>query len=63
MFVDDEKEIGISAKEIGANRASMNRTGKTRAAQGVKKKFNEYKDSHQNEITAHILAPLWKCII
>ena len=51
MFVDDD-----SAKEIGTSRARMNRTGKTRAAQGVKKKFNEHKDFHQNEITAHILA-------
>ena len=34
----------------------MNRSGKTRAAQGVKKKFNEYKYFHQNEITTHILA-------
>lgn len=50
MFVDE-----ASAKEIGTSRASMNRTGKTRA-QGVKKKFNECKDFHQNEITAHILA-------
>ena len=25
--------------------------------------INEYKDFHQNEITAHILAPIWKCII
>ena len=51
MFVDDS-----SGKEIGTSRESMNRTGKTRAAQGVKKKFNEYKDFHQNEITAHILS-------
>lgn len=34
----------------------MNRTGKTRAAQGVKKHYNEYKDFHQREIEAHICA-------
>ena len=34
----------------------MNRTGKTRAAQGVEKHYNEYKDFHQAEIEAHISA-------
>ena len=32
----------------------MNRTGKTRAAQGPDKRFNEYKDFHQREIEAHM---------
>jgi hypothetical protein len=45
-----------SAKEIGTSRASMNRTGKTRAAQGVKKHYNEYKDFLQREVEAHICA-------
>ena len=49
IFVND-----LSAKEIGTSRASMNRTGKTRAAQGVKKHFNEYKDFHHKEVEAHI---------
>ena len=44
----------MSAKEIGTSRASMNRTGKSRAAQGVKKHFNEYKDFHHKEVEAHI---------
>lgn len=34
----------------------MNRTGKTRAAQGVKSHYNEYKDFHQKEVEAHICA-------
>lgn len=34
----------------------MNWTGKTRAAQGVKKHYNEYKEFHQAEIEAHICA-------
>ena len=34
----------------------MNRTGKTRAAQGVKKHYNEYKDFLQREVEAHICA-------
>ena len=47
----------MSAREIGTTRASMNRTGKTRAAQGVKKRYNEYKDFLQREVEAHICAP------
>ena len=46
----------MSAKEMGTSRASMNRTGKTRAAQGVKKHYNEYKDFLQREVDAHICA-------
>ncbi len=45
-----------SAKEVGTSRASMNRTGKTRAAQGVEKHYNEYKDFHQQEVEAHVCA-------
>ena len=45
-----------SAREIGTSRASMNRTGKTRAAQGVQKRYNEYKDFHQREVEGHICA-------
>ena len=39
----------------------MNRTGKTRAAQGVNK-HNEYKDFHQVEIEAHIYASFMEMI-
>ena len=46
----------MSAKEMGTSRASMNRTGKTRAAQGVKKHYSEYKDFLQREVDAHICA-------
>jgi hypothetical protein len=51
MFVKSE-----SVKEVGTTRASMNRVGKIRAAQGVKKHYNEYKDFHSCEIQAHICA-------
>ncbi len=34
----------------------MNRTGKTRAAQGVEKHYNEYKDFHQQEVEPHVCA-------
>ena len=40
----------------------MNRTGKTRAAQGVDKQYNEYKDFHQAEIEAHICASFMEMI-
>jgi hypothetical protein len=40
----------------------MNRTGKTRAAQGVEKDYNEYKDFHQAEIKAHISASFMEMI-
>ena len=48
LFVEES-----SAAEIGTSRATMNRTGKTRATQGVDKHYNEYKDFHQAEIEAH----------
>ena len=34
----------------------MNRTGKSRAAQGVNSHYNEYKDFDQKEVEAHICA-------
>lgn len=40
----------------------MNRIGKTRAAQGVKKYFNEYKDFHQCEIQGHICASFMEMV-
>lgn len=36
--------------------ASMNRTGKTNAKKGPKVDFNAYKDFHNREIEAHIIA-------
>ncbi|CAH3163452.1 unnamed protein product [Porites lobata] len=36
--------------------ASMNRTGKTNAKKGPKVDFNAYKDFHDREIEAHIIA-------
>ena len=40
----------------------MNRTGMTRAAQGVEKHYNEYKDFHQAELEAHICASLMEMV-
>jgi hypothetical protein len=40
----------------------MNRVGKTRAAQGVKKHYNEYRDFHQCEIEAHVCASFMQMI-
>ncbi len=57
IFVKEE-----SAREIGTSRASMNRTGKTRAAQGVKKHYNEYKDFHQREVEGHICAAFMEMV-
>lgn len=51
MFVTD-----TSGKDIGTSRAIMNRTGKSRAAQGVNSHYNEYKDFDQKEVEAHICA-------
>jgi hypothetical protein len=45
-----------SAAEVGASRASMNRTGKTTAAKGVHDNYNEYKEFHDREVEAHICA-------
>jgi hypothetical protein len=44
-----------SAGEIGTTRASINRSGKTNAGKGAKD-YNAYKDFHDREIEAHILA-------
>ena len=51
MFYKNE-----SGSEKGTTRASLNRTGKTNAASGPKKKYNEYKEFHQYEIEGHICA-------
>ena len=45
-----------SAGEVGTSYASMNRTGKTNAAKGVKSHYNEYKEFHECEVSAHVLA-------
>ena len=45
-----------SAAEVGASRASMNRTGKATAAKGVHDNYNEYKEYHDREVEAHICA-------
>lgn len=57
MFVNED-----SARETGTSRSSMNRIGKTRAAQGVKAYFNEYKDFHQCEVQAHICAAFMEMV-
>ena len=43
-----------SGNELGTTKASMNRTRKTNASAGPKKKYNEYKEFHQCELEAHI---------
>jgi hypothetical protein len=43
-----------SCGELGTMKASMNRTRKTNAASGPKKKYNEYKEFHDCEVAAHI---------
>ena len=45
-----------SSREVGSMCASMNRTGKTNAKKGPKVDFNAYKDFHDREIEAHIIA-------
>jgi hypothetical protein len=45
-----------SGSEKGTTRASLNRTGKTNAASGPKKKYNEYKEFHQCEVEGHVCA-------
>ncbi|CAB4004389.1 hypothetical protein AC249_AIPGENE16794, partial [Paramuricea clavata] len=45
-----------SAGELGTTRSSVNRTGKTTAAQGIDKKYNEYKEFNDREVEAHICA-------
>lgn len=50
FFSDD------SSGEVGSMCASMNRTGKTNAKKGPKVDFNAYKDFHDRETEAHIIA-------
>lgn len=45
-----------SCGELGTTKASMNRTGKTNASAGPKKKYNEYKEFHNCEVAAHVCA-------
>lgn len=45
-----------SGSELGTTKASMNRTRKTNASAGPKKKYNEYKEFHQCELEGHICA-------
>ncbi len=45
-----------SAQEIGTTCASMNRTGKTNAKKGPKDEYNAFRDFHDREVEAHILA-------
>ena len=45
-----------SSGEVGSICASINRTGKTNANKGPKVDFNAYKDFHDREIEAHIIA-------
>lgn len=45
-----------SAADIGSTCASMNRSGKTNAKQGPMVDFNAYKDFHDREFEAHVLA-------
>ena len=57
MFVNNS-----SANEVGTTRASINRTGKTNAAKGVEKHFNEYSEFHARETEAHICASFMEMI-
>jgi hypothetical protein len=45
-----------SAGDVGTTCASMNRTGKTNAKKGPKADYNAYKDFHDREIEAHVIA-------
>ena len=51
MFVNHS-----SAAEVGTSRASINRTGKTNATEGVENHFNEHIEFHKREIEAHLCA-------
>ena len=55
MFLNNE-----SARDVGSSCASMNRTGKTNGKKGPKTDYNAYKDFHDREIDAHILASFMK---
>ena len=45
-----------SSGDVGSTCASMNRTGKTNAKQGPLADYNAYKDFHDREFEAHVLA-------
>lgn len=45
-----------SGSELGTTKASINRTRKTNASAGPKRKYNEYKEFHQCELEGHICA-------
>ena len=45
---------------MGSTCASMNRTGKTNAKKGPKVDYNAYKDFHDRETEAHIVASFMK---
>lgn len=49
-----------SAQEIGTTCASMNRTGKTNAKKGPHDEYNAFRDFHDREVEAHILASFMK---
>lgn len=51
MFVNHS-----SAAEVGNTRASINWTGKTKAAKGVENHYNEYSEFRTREIEAQICA-------
>ncbi|CAB3996157.1 Hypothetical predicted protein [Paramuricea clavata] len=55
MFLNRE-----SAPDVGSSCALMNRTGKTNAKKGLKNDYNAYKDYHDREIDAHIIASFMK---
>ena len=45
-----------SAADVGSMCASMNRSGKTNAKHGPMVDYNAYKDFHDREFEAHVLA-------
>lgn len=49
-----------SVGDVGSSCASMNRTGKTNAKKGPHVEYNAYKDFHDREIEAHIVASFIK---
>ena len=51
IFVDEK-----SAAERGSSFAEMNRSGSSNAKKGPSKDYNAFKDFHECETSAHILA-------
>lgn len=49
-----------SVGDVGSSCASINRTGKNNAKKGPQVDYNEYKDFHDREIEAHIIAAFIK---